>query len=395
MQKRFFHILLFTIHLFSYSVNGQQNQPIDENFVKGFKAFQAQNFTQALWYFDLELKSKPQAHEALFMKGKCKIEQQDYNTALDNFSKASQIAPQDAEYHFFRGFCEWKLKRLKNASKSMEQALEYEPKNFLAHQILGSIYHELKIFKKAKEHYDKAIQIEPDFSSKIINKQRTDDYRDAYRTVIKDYSKSIKSDPENAYVYFNNGILQAIAQDNYGAHANFTKCIEINPDFVFCYYYRGLINYKMQKLKDAMTDFHKFCKAFPEDEVSQTLMATINEQSKIRVLESSGDEILLVAEVMPEFEGGMKGMMKYIRDNLEYPSIALERKIAGRVIVSFVVDGNGEIKFPVIEKGIGGGCELEALRVVASMPKWKPAKQNGKAVSVKYTLPIVFAVSQE
>lgn len=80
----------------------------------------------------------------------------------------------------------------------------------------------------------------------------------------------------------------------------------------------------------------------------------------------------------------------YLSRNLHYPKLAKEAKIEGRVIIKFVVDEDGAIAYPHVIKGIGGGCDEEALRVVSEMPYWQPGMQNGVLVRVYYTLPIVF-----
>lgn len=97
-------------------------------------------------------------------------------------------------------------------------------------------------------------------------------------------------------------------------------------------------------------------------------------------------------ETMPEFPGGYSGLSAYLGKNLKYPTVAKERKIQGRVIVSFLIDDNGVIKNITVLHGIGGGCDQEAIRVIRSMPAWQPAQQNGKAVSVQFTLPIHFRI---
>jgi len=95
-------------------------------------------------------------------------------------------------------------------------------------------------------------------------------------------------------------------------------------------------------------------------------------------------------EQMPEFPDGAGAMMKYIQSNLKYPAIARENDIQGTVVLQFVVSADGGISKVNVARGIGGGCDEEAMRVVRSMPKWRPGKHNGKAVPVNFTLPIKF-----
>jgi len=106
--------------------------------------------------------------------------------------------------------------------------------------------------------------------------------------------------------------------------------------------------------------------------------------------EPKEEEPFKFVEQMPTFPNGESAMMKYLRDNIKYPNIARENGISGRVIVQFVVSKDGEIKNAKVVRGIGGGCNEEALRVVNAMPRWVPGKHNGRTVPVTFTLPILF-----
>ncbi len=103
-------------------------------------------------------------------------------------------------------------------------------------------------------------------------------------------------------------------------------------------------------------------------------------------------EVFTVVEEMPKYPGGMDAMISYLVNNIKYPEDAKKNKITGRVFVSFVVEKDGSIEHVKILRGIGGGCDEEAMRVVQNMPKWIPGKQKGKAVRVAYNLPIKFAL---
>jgi protein TonB len=101
-------------------------------------------------------------------------------------------------------------------------------------------------------------------------------------------------------------------------------------------------------------------------------------------------ETFITAEEMPFYPGGDTERIKFLAANIQYPQQASELGIQGTVYLQFVVDSNGNITDVKIMRGIGGGCEEEALRVVAKMPQWHPGKQNGKAVRVLYTMPVSF-----
>jgi periplasmic protein TonB len=101
-------------------------------------------------------------------------------------------------------------------------------------------------------------------------------------------------------------------------------------------------------------------------------------------------EIFTAVEQNPEFAGGQAEMYRYLGENIKYPAAAQRANISGRVFVKFVVEDDGSIGDVVVMKGIGFGCDEEAIRVVKSMPRWKPGVQNGKNVRVYYNMPIVY-----
>ena len=102
------------------------------------------------------------------------------------------------------------------------------------------------------------------------------------------------------------------------------------------------------------------------------------------------DETFAVVEQMPEFPGGMKELMTYLKDNIKYPKAAQDKKVQGRVIVLFVVEKDGTpTEFNVL-RSVDPDLDAEALRVMKEMPKWKPGMQRGQVVRVKYTVPVTF-----
>jgi periplasmic protein TonB len=102
------------------------------------------------------------------------------------------------------------------------------------------------------------------------------------------------------------------------------------------------------------------------------------------------EEPLTFVEAMPQFPGGETELLKYLAQNIKYPAIARESGISGRVFLSFVVEKTGKITDIKVVKDIGGGCGKESVRVVESMPNWKPGNQNGNSVRVRMNLPVLF-----
>jgi protein TonB len=110
----------------------------------------------------------------------------------------------------------------------------------------------------------------------------------------------------------------------------------------------------------------------------------------IPAVEPVKEQIFTWLEVMPEFPGGDKELINFFADNLSYPEIAKRAGVEGKVVLSFIVDKSGKIKEVEVLKGIGAGCDEEAMRVINSMPNWNPGKQNGKPVITKINIPVVF-----
>jgi protein TonB len=125
-------------------------------------------------------------------------------------------------------------------------------------------------------------------------------------------------------------------------------------------------------------------------EVDQT--EVIEDYVPVEVVEEDvvEQEIFQIVEEMPAYPGGDQKLMEFIAKGIKYPQIARETGIQGRVFVGFVVEPDGSVSNVKVLRGIGGGCDEEAMRVVKSMPKWKPGKQRGKAVRVSYMLPVNF-----
>lgn len=137
----------------------------------------------------------------------------------------------------------------------------------------------------------------------------------------------------------------------------------------------------------------------PEEELSEIEVIEFEPEEKIRNIDLSlftnevePDEpsFFRIVEEMPEFPGGEEALLKFLGKNTNYPAMAVDGKISGTVHVEFIVDENGKVKDVKLKNSIGGGCDEEALRVISSLPNWKPGKQRGKNVKVMFTLPINF-----
>jgi len=126
------------------------------------------------------------------------------------------------------------------------------------------------------------------------------------------------------------------------------------------------------------------------DDITAAVAVSTYQGVAVEEEEVDEQEIFQVVEEMPEFPGGMPECMKFLGKNIKYPQISQENGVQGRVIVQFVVNKDGSIVDPVVVRGVDPYLDKEALRVIAMMPKWKPGKQRGKPVRVKYTVPVMF-----
>ena len=114
----------------------------------------------------------------------------------------------------------------------------------------------------------------------------------------------------------------------------------------------------------------------------------------VEVEVSEKDKEWLIVEQMPEYAGGLAALSKFLQKNLRYPNPASNAGVSGKVYVQFVVGQDGAISKVDILKGLGFGCDEEAQRVIKLMPHWSAGKQSGRAVAVKFTLPINFQLSE-
>jgi len=134
---------------------------------------------------------------------------------------------------------------------------------------------------------------------------------------------------------------------------------------------------------------------YSDKEMKNAEVATSYEMKGIKSrtmedIETEEAEIFMVVEQMPEFPGGQAKLQAFLAENITFPETAKESGIQGTVYVTFIVRKDGRISDVKILRGIGGGCDEEALRVVKKMPRWKPGTQSGKNIDVQFNIPIVF-----
>ena len=137
-----------------------------------------------------------------------------------------------------------------------------------------------------------------------------------------------------------------------------------------------------------------------EDEIDVNLDVEVTEETVIEEVtvdvepeEEEVEQVFLIVEDQPEPNGGMGSFYEYLGKNIRYPEQARRMGVEGRVFVEFVVDKDGALTNVRVVKGIGAGCDEEAVRIVKMSPNWKPGKQRGRPVKVKMTVPVFFKLS--
>lgn len=127
------------------------------------------------------------------------------------------------------------------------------------------------------------------------------------------------------------------------------------------------------------------------EDAKEEVVAPVSPEAKEAPADSTAKEdVFMVAEQMPEFPGGMKEMLKFLQENVKYPENAMKNNVQGRVIVQFVIEKDGTPTEFKVARSVDPDLDAEALRVLQTMPKWKPGMQRGEVVRVKFTVPVSF-----
>jgi TonB family protein len=233
-----------------------------------------------------------------------------------------------------------------------------------------------------------------DFHASQISNSKTD-----YATLL--FSHQFKSSPDFIFIqpFFNQSILKLrIMMLFKKPSTNFAilKYCIIAPIFIGITVISSLTFAKKSDIIDLVEPVSEKVISFSKPQfkiTSQPLNVTNLKIAKDTLIKSKGEskEVIFTAvEQNPEFPGGMTAMYRFLGNNIKYPNEAQRARVSGRVFLKFVVEKDGSISSVDVLKGIGFGCDAEAIRVVKSMPKWIPGRQNGKPVRVYYNMPIVF-----
>ena len=154
--------------------------------------------------------------------------------------------------------------------------------------------------------------------------------------------------------------------------------------------YQIPIMFKLGQTNDEYKTTVKTVIAGDDEHSWKASTATIPDNPAKASMKPDKDGVYQIVDEMPQYPGGEAAMMDYVAQNVVYPKEAQEKGISGRVFVGFIVEKDGSVSEVKVLRGIGGGCDEEAVRVIKAMPKWKPGKMKGKPVRVSYMMPIIF-----
>jgi TonB family protein len=215
----------------------------------------------------------------------------------------------------------------------------------------------------------------------IINERNSTGQQDQGIQLIKDakyeqanifFSNTIKNDSSDKEAYFKRGVVKWQLNDSAAACRDWSAVLALGDTETF-------------KLLDANCHGNMLIEedTLPSEKYHRLFSApheTVRPSAQV------------VAEVMPVYPGGEMAMMRYLGKNVRYPEKARAAKIQGTVYVNFIISRKGKVIFPYVVRGIGGGCDEEALRLIRSMPNWKPGMEKGKPVLVRYSIPVRFVL---
>lgn len=217
----------------------------------------------------------------------------------------------------------------------------------------------------------------------IVNESIVNDPNDKGVTLLKSsnysgatnfYSTEISKDAGNTEAYFNRGVSQWQTNEPSKACRDWSAVLALGDTATF-------------KLLDANCHGKM---VIDGDTLSKNEYHQMFAVPKDAKTSSTGSNAMTVVEQMPEYNGGDVALMNFLKQNIKYPEEANKKNIHGTVVVNIIVSTKGNVMFPYVKKGIGSGCDEEALRVIRLMPAWNAGKQNGKAVLVRYNIPVKF-----
>ncbi len=190
------------------------------------------------------------------------------------------------------------------------------------------------------------------------------------------FSGQINKDDLNKEAYFKRGVVNWEQNDTLSACRDWSSVLALGDTATFL-----LLESKCHSTMIIEDE------VIPAKEYKKLFAAELNQKK--------GEDPAMartVVEQMPSFPGGDMALLTYLKNNTKYPADSKQKKVEGRVIINFIISPKGKVLFPYVVRGLDHSCNEEAIRLVKNMPAWNPGKQKGKAVMVRYNLPVKFAL---
>lgn len=292
-------------------------------------------------------------------------------------------------------------------------------------------------FELKKSEFEKLFKFSPyESESKYIELGNKNMNLEDYSEAIKEFTKALSVNENNYHTYMNLGYCKINLHDYSGAINDYSKAIELSSHIVSyvekedkekafdtsCFN-RAFCRYQLGDIKGTLGDLDLIkSTSFSSEEIvadlrSRALLKLASHNIKLNSSDSNEnketnggakettvgenssfeleeDEVFMVAEEMPEFPGGRNALNSYIAKSVVYPAVSKEKGIQGKVFVSFVINKSGSVANAKVVRGVDYNLDAEALRVVSSLPKWKPGKSNGVPVRVSETVSVLFSLGK-
>ncbi len=417
----------------SFPLNIVQNTPCE----KGYEAFNNGQFEKAIKFYNSFLVLNPNDPIAIYNRGLCYYKIQDRIRSCNDFKFAAYLGFQNA-LNNYKSFCDSNS----YAFSFLDSGFVYSnsPKTPLSNNenpdsppeypggidsLYAFIINKLRAGSFKNYNFDKnkrtlikftiyedgspsnPLFLKPDtlFEKEIISIfSALKEWKPAFKngsTVICDYLFPVINGVafiKEGNKFYNKGVDLFRNKKFKESISCFNTAILYNLIDIDAYYNLGICFNKINDIPNACLNWGNAFLINADkksgDLINMYCDSTIQfkgEKTKLSSLDYfSNEKLFTVIEEMPQFPGGEEKLFEYMSRNIRYPIKARETGITGRVYITFVIDRNGNVKDPKILRGIGGGCDEEALRVIRLMPPWIPGKQDGKNVSVQYNIPINF-----
>ncbi|HPT03119.1 MAG TPA: TonB family protein [Bacteroidales bacterium] len=319
-----------------------------------------------------------------------------YQGAILCFDAAIKMDSTNSNYYHNKAYCEESIEDYTDAILDYKKAILYQPGNYEFHYLLGNIYQKLIQYDSAVIEYSDALasfdnRNADDLVSIYFNRGNSYLKMDNYISARSDYDKSVSLNQNHYPSYANRAITRYRTKDLQGACEDWyiasNNGIEVSEGY-FIKHCKSIEIPQEIKQKEALKN-----PEIVQENTDATIVIETDSMPAMHSLQDDKDIVLTdPLEAPPVYPGGETERIKFLQQTLHYPDIARQEGIHGTVYLTFIIEKDGSIHDIQILKGIGGGCDEEAIRMIQAMPKWIPARKNGQPVSVRYNMSTKFVL---